>query len=330
MRLGIKRLTHVDLPQKAAHLLPVVATQILFAIVCSGVSIGLRFFADLFLPGAGPFALTIPAVLVATLFGRWLCGAITETISSLYAWYFVLPIQGSFQFIAAADGPRVIANMLAGYFVVALAELFRRAVRNALADRDALLLELQHRVKNNFASIASVLRLQVSATDSDDAKQELNAALGRVESFAQAYEFLYHDADYTGAVDMRVYLEGLCKALASSIGSARNVQILCDTEAVDMPRDRAILVGLLVNEVVNNSIKHAFEPEGGGEIRVRFRRQDGAYHLVVSDNGRGMTGEGRPGSLGMRLIRGLTAQANGTLETKSGADGTRQEFTFLP
>ncbi|MCE7027200.1 sensor histidine kinase [Jiella avicenniae] len=330
MNLAFRRLTHIDLPQKAENYLPVVATQFLFAILCSAVSIGLRFVADLFMPGAGPFALTIPAVLVATLFGRWLCGAITETISSLYAWYFVLPVAGSFEFATSADGPRVFVNMLSGYFVVALAELFRRAVRQALADRDALLLELQHRVKNNFASIASVLRLQISATASGEAKEELKAALGRVESFAQAYEFLYHDSDHTGAVDMRSYLEGLCRALATSFGSARNVDILCDAEAADMPRDRAILIGLLVNEVANNSVKHAFGANGGGQIRVHFRRDDETYRVEVRDDGTGMSGEGRPGSLGMRLIRALTAQANGTVNIDSDEDGTRHEFVFEP
>lgn len=328
MKFAFRRLTHIDLPQKAESYLPVVATQLLFAVVCSAVSIGLRFIADLFMPGAGPFALTIPAVLVATLFGRWLCGAITETITSLYAWYFVLPIVDSFHFAVSADGPRVFVNMLSGFFVVALAELFRRAVRRALADRDALLLELQHRVKNNFASIASVLRLQVSATASEDAKEELQAALGRVESFAQAYDFLYHDADYTGAVDMRGYLEGLCRALATSFGSARKVDILCDAEAADMPRDRAILIGLLVNEVANNSVKHAFGAAGGGQIQVRFRSHDDAYRVEVRDDGTGMSGEGRPGSLGMRLIRGLTAQANGTVAIDSGDNGTRHDFVF--
>ncbi|MBP0614697.1 ATP-binding protein [Jiella sp. KSK16Y-1] len=323
-------MTHIDLPQKAEGFLPVVATQILFAVVCSTVSIGLRFFADLFMPGAGPFALTIPAVLVATLFGRWLCGALTATISSLYAWYFVLPIAGSFQFVAPSDGPRVVVNMLSGYFVVALAELFRRAVRNALADRDALLLELQHRVKNNFASIASVLRLQISSAPGEDAKQELTAALGRVESFTHAYEFLYHDADYSGAVEMKFYLEGLCHALDQSLGSARGIAVHCDARHVDMPRDRAILIGLLVNEVVNNSVKHAFK-EGGGEVRVRFwQDEDGGYRLLVSDDGTGINGEARPGSLGMRLIRGLTAQASGTVETESGETGTRHAFAFLP
>ena len=62
-----------------------VTTQILFAVFCMGISIGLRFLTDFWLPGAGPFALTIPAVLVATLFGRWLSGAIAQTLSSLYA-----------------------------------------------------------------------------------------------------------------------------------------------------------------------------------------------------------------------------------------------------
>jgi len=172
------RLTSLDFSDLARPVPPVLS-QILFGVLCSVLAIALRMLTDIWLPGAGPFALTIPLVLVATLFGRWTAGIVCQTIVSLHAWFYVLPIQGSFDFADPTDGPRVFVNLVAGYFVVALAEIFRRAMRHALADREALLLELEHRVKNSFMSIASVLRLQMRNAKDPATQAALQSAIGR-------------------------------------------------------------------------------------------------------------------------------------------------------
>lgn len=319
------RLTNLDIPDRLGRVLPVWASQVLFALVCCAATVVLRALADIWLPDAGPFALTVPVVLVATLFGRWLCGAITQVISSLYAWYYVLPVFGSFTFVRPEDGPRVAANVLAGFFVVALAELFRRAMRDALASREALLIELQHRVKNNFASIASVLRMQMSEADSEDTKAAFRQALGRVESFAQAYGYLYHGTTFSDSVDMGAYLKGLCASLKLSLA----VDLNCDIDKIQMPRDRAIAVGLLVNELITNSAKHAFEPGKPGSVSVVFKPESAGYHLAVTDNGRGISSETRrAGSFGLRLIENIAQQARGVMHVDTGPAGTQFSFVF--
>lgn len=316
-----------------ARPVPPVLSQIAFGILCSLFAILLRMLTDIWLPGAGPFALTIPLVLIATLFGRWLAGIVCQTIVSLHAWYFVLPIQGSFDFSDPTDGPRVVVNLLAGYFVVALAEIFRRAVRQALADREALLLELEHRVKNSLMSIASVLRLQVRNAKDPATQLALQSAIGRVESYARAYSFLYRRHDNAGEINMRTYLQELCRALE---GAAAPGEIVFKCAATDssLHRDRAIVIGLLVNEVSTNSFKHAFEGKGG-EISVNFSESPAEYQLVVSDNGRGI-GETPAGGIetpaeggfGLQLIEVLTTQANGRLDIDSNGDGTAFRFSF--
>jgi two-component sensor histidine kinase len=325
----LARLTQLDIPDRLSPIMHPVAAQLLFAVFCSAVAIAVRFLTDFWLPGAGPFALTVPAVLVATLFGRWLCGAITQTISSIYAWYFVLPVQGSFEFLTTQDGPRVVVNMAAGFFVVALAEMFRRAVQRALADRDMLMMELEHRVKNNFASISSILRLQQRNAPEEETKAALQTALGRVEQFARAHNHLYRDFNKAGTVNMRAYLGELCSTLSNSLGEGARIRIDSDISAVQMPRDRAITLGLLVNEVVTNSVKHAFTGRKEGRVEVRFSESPEAYLLTVSDNGRGMDGERRSGSLGLNLIEALVRQANGTVETVSSDSGTVVRFEFV-
>ncbi len=325
---GMLRLSQIDVPDRMAPVLPPIASQILFASVCTLSAIVLRVITDVFLPGAGPFALTVPAVLVATLFGRWLCGALTQAVLSLYAWYFVLPMEGSFRFVDPTDGPRVAVNMAAGFFVVALGELFRRAVRRALDEREVLLLELEHRVKNNFASMASVVRLQQREATDSEAQAALQSTLGRIESYANAHALLYRGYALTGMVDMRSYLGELCEALQDSLSGAVPVRIVCEIDAIRMPRERAVTVGLLVNEVATNSAKHAFDGRNEGVIRLRFRDGADAYELELSDDGAGIQGAAPVRSLGVRLIESLTAQAAATVETATGPDGTTYRFTL--
>ncbi|HSM43083.1 MAG TPA: histidine kinase dimerization/phosphoacceptor domain -containing protein [Afifellaceae bacterium] len=306
---------------------PVLA-QILFAVFCTAVSIGLRFVTDFWLPGAGPFALTIPAVLVATLFGRWLSGVIAQSLSSIYAWYFVLPIEGSFEFAVPEDGPRVVVNMAAGFFVVALAEMFRRAVRQAIADLDNLMMELEHRVKNNFASIAGMLRMQMRNEQSEQVGAALQTALGRVEQFARAHGHLYRDFTRAGTVNMRGYLSELCRTIEVAHGGGGNVRIVSDISSVEIDRDRAITFGLIVNEVATNSFKHAFG-DRAGTVSVRFGEENGALELVISDDGSGMPAdERREGSMGLRLVDALAQQVDGTMQIDSGEDGTTFRFEF--
>jgi two-component sensor histidine kinase len=321
----VMRLTRLDVPELAKPLPPVVS-QVAFGIFCSAAAILLRMLTDIWLPGAGPFALTIPLVLIATLFGHWVAGVICQTIVAIHAWYYVLPIQGSFDFEDPADGPRVIVNVVAGYFVVALAELFRRAVRQALSEREALLLELQHRVKNSFMSVASVLRLQMRNAKDSATQAALQSAIGRVESYARAYSFLYHRHERGNVVNMRAYLKELCAALEAA-SSSGDIVFKCDAADTHIHRDRAIVIGLLVNEVSTNSFKHAFAGKPG-EIRVNFTEAPKEYLLNIADNGRGI-GEGkREGGLGLQLIDVLVQQADGRVEIDSGESGTAFRFSF--
>lgn len=319
------RLTSLDFTELAKPVPPVLS-QVAFGILCSLVAILLRMLADMWLPGAGPFALTIPLVLVATLFGRWLAGLVCQTIVSLHAWYFVLPIQGSFAFSDPDDGPRVFINLLAGYFVVALAELFRRAMRQALSDREALLLELEHRVKNSFMSIASVLRLQMRNAKNPAAQLALQSALGRVESYARAYSFLYRRHDDGGVINMCTYLQELCSALEEAAAPSE-ITFKCAAADTKLHRDRAIVIGLIVNEVSTNSFKHAFDGKSG-EISVNFSETPKEYRLIVADNGKGIGVEAPEKGLGLQLIEVLTNQASGRVEIDTEGGGTAFRFSF--
>lgn len=330
----MSRIGELDLPDRLAPVLPRWITQLAVAIFCAVLGYAVRLVVDSFAPSAGPFSLGYPAVLAATLFGRWQAGLICALISVAFAWYAVLPVQFSFAFADSADIPRLAVNAFSYAALVALADRFRVAVRHAteerdrqIAERDLFLQEFDHRVKNNFAVVASMLDLQRRRADEPSTRDALGVALSRVESIARAHRHLYRGRVAPGEVEMRTYLNELSTALAESLALHQAIQLDCHADSVTMERDRAVSIGLVVNELVTNAAKHAFRDRETGRIEVSFRSHGEGWRLIVADDGVGMSPEaltnGRPGGLGQRLIDAFARQAGGSLDMESDATGTR-------
>lgn len=307
-------------------LVPPLLAQLLFAILCSISAIALRSLIDMIAPGAGPLGMIMPFVLVATLFGRWQSGLTAHVLLVGHAWFYVLPKVGSFAFDDAGSGARIAVNFLAGLAIVGLGELFRRSVRSAVEDREMLISEIDHRVANNFGSILAMLRLQRSRVDDAAVRDALDTASGRVESYARAHQSLYRDGTSDERVDMPSYLGDLCAALESVLSEVSGADIRCWADDIALPRDQAVTLGLIVNEVATNSAKHAFGQSKSGLISVKLDHEGDRIVLSVSDNGSGMHRSERPGGLGMSLINALAKQAGAEVERESSADGTRFRF----
>jgi len=323
-----RQLVRLDIVDRLHPLIPPLLAQLLFAVLCSISAILLRSLIDMVAPGAGPFGMIMPFVLVATLFGRWQSGLTAHALLVGHAWYYVLPVVGSFAFDASGSGPRIAVNFLAGLAIVGLGELFRRSVRAAVEDREMLIREIDHRVANNFSSILSMLRLQRSRVDDVAVRNALDTASGRVESYARAHQSLYRDGSSDERVDMPSYLGDLCAALESVLSEVSGAAIRCWIDDVALPRDQAVTLGLIVNEVATNSAKHAFGKSREGLISVKLDHRDSQIVLSVSDNGSGMAQTERPGGLGMSLITALAKQAGAEVERESGPEGTSFRFVM--
>jgi len=329
MRFDFRRLGEFDLTDRLSSHLPAPATQVLFGVFCALASIAARFLVDVFWTSAGPYSLIYPAILLSTLYGRWPSGLVTFGLTFLYAWYFVLPDVGSFAFEEASDGPRTVINGLAALVIVLFAEIFRRAVRRAVAERDVqieardlLLREINHRMKNNFAIVASLLEMQKRREENADAQDALHTAASRVHSFAAAHSTLYtSDSDLT-LVQMASYLRGLADHLAEALFLADSVRLVLEADRARLPRDTAVALGIIVNELVTNAAKHAFPEEGGGEIRIEFRSDAAGWRLTVSDDGRGMPNDPSSG-LGRGLVEAFAERAGGAMHVEPAARGTR-------
>ncbi len=207
----------------------------------------------------------------------------------------------------------------------------------SLREKEALLREIHHRVKNNLQIMSSLLRLQARQIEHPDARAALVDMQSRIRSMALIHEHLYRSQNLA-AVDLAAYLKSLCiqlcRALVATTGA---IQPELDLAPVRLEIDQAIPCGLLVNELIANCLKHGF-PEGRtGKIWVTLQPVAGGPQLClrVADNGVGLPPDfeaRRSKSLGLQLVSDLTKQIGGTLAVQPAPDGSGVvcELIFTP
>ena len=189
---------------------------------------------------------------------------------------------------------------------------------------ELLLRELQHRMKNNLQVIVSFLALQRRQSSGEEARERIASVMDRVLAIGLAHDQLSFK-DSASSVNMRDYLKALC---ANIDPHHPKISIEVDGDAAGIPLDRAVPIGLIVNELVTNSVKYAFD-EDGGAINVVFRLDEtiGEAKLSVSDNGRGM-GPAREGAFGLRLVESLIGQLGGRRIPPEVQKGTSTIMSF--
>jgi two-component sensor histidine kinase len=185
--------------------------------------------------------------------------------------------------------------------------------------------EIHHRIKNNLQVISSLLDLESDKFENEEVVEAFRESQNRVISMALVHEELYRSQDME-SIDFSDYLMKLVNELSYSyMVEKKNIRIKLDLDIVFVEMDTAIPLGMIVNEIISNSLKHAFEPGQEGEIFVNLDLTDGKLTLTIGDNGRGFPENidfTRTESLGLQLVTTLTAQINGTIELDT-SEGTK-------
>ncbi len=198
------------------------------------------------------------------------------------------------------------------------------ALQTSLQEKTALLNEVHHRVKNNMQVIASLLRLEAHRSQESGTRSVLDEMQGRVRSMALLHELLYRDGSFA-SVDLGQYLRRLCtETLRTLQTKPGQIKLELELASVKVSMDQATPCGLLVNELISNSLKHAF-PEGRkGLVKVELQPVEGKeqFQLRVSDDGIGLPADfeaRRKSSLGLQLVADLAGQLGSSLEIGPGA-----------
>ena len=194
-------------------------------------------------------------------------------------------------------------------------------IRASLEERGVLLREIHHRVKNNLQIIISLFNLQTHYVQDPNAAKALKEGQNRIKSMALIHERFYQ-SDGLSKIDFDDYIKRLTDNLLQTSGiTSDRVSLNIISEKIPLDIDTAVPCGLIINEVVSNSIKHAFNDGRHGEILIQFsKKSENVYRLIIADNGVGLP-EGfnleHSDSLGIQLIQALSEQIDGTLKIES-------------
>ena len=173
--------------------------------------------------------------------------------------------------------------------------------------------ELNHRVKNNLAIVSAMLEMQARATTAPQVREPLLRAVDRVKTIADVHASLYRTGQ-KDEVDFASYLQDLCARLRTSVVDSERIDLTLETEPAALPLDTAVALGVVVNELITNAVKHAFPPPAIGEVSVRLTSSAAGLSVTVGDSGPGLPAEPPRSGLGMRLVRSLVQQMGAALQ----------------
>jgi len=258
-----------------------------------------------------------------------------QTISSGETWhgeFLNLKKNGELYWEAAAIGPITDAEGRCTHYIAIKQDITEKkkqdkALKDSLEEKEIMLKEIHHRVKNNLQVISSLLNMQVEQYQNPEAIEAINSSRNRVKAMALVHENLYHGSNI-GKTSLRQYLNMLAKNIYSSYGvSFDRVRFKCETNGIEFGIDTIIPLGLILNEAISNSLKHAFPLNRSGEIYIELSEpgklnepdktigySNEHYRLIIKDNGKGLPKDfdlQKMNSLGLTLLSSLSAQLDG-------------------
>lgn len=226
-----------------------------------------------------------------------------------------LPVRLSVTAIRDKKGE--ISGFLGVGFDIREIKAAEQTLKDSLAEKETLLKEIHHRVKNNMQVIASLMFLQAQNAESPETLQALQESQDRVKSMGLIHEQLYRSGNLA-RVSFQEYMEDLVHTLGQAHGDlADRVSFQINAKDVELPVDTAIPCGLIVNELITNSLKHAFRGQQSGLVSILFVRTADIYTLTVCDNGCGLPADHDAAArktLGLSLVTTLARQLDAELE----------------
>lgn len=291
--------------EQMLHMLPPRPKSV---VVCYAVAAALVVFCFLALIGLQNWTgslgwyLMYPAIFIPSILCDRGTGIFAALLSVLVIYFLFKPSGGILLPLGVTVGLVVFAVL--GVGLAFISESLRRAWERAeAADRakDLLLQELGHRTKNNLMMVLSVLSLQAHGKTNPETKAALEKAIDRIRAIAAAHEY-FHPVTHNGRIEMRGYLETLCSHLGESLREVRPIAVRAEADEVYLSAEQAVPLGLIVNELVTNALKHAFPGGREGVVLVSLKNEPPALALKVQDNGIGCPVVKSEG-IGSRLMR---------------------------
>lgn len=329
------------LPEFRAGLLHNTAAAYALALAVSVLAIAVNMIGSgLF--GARPFVSLYAAVVISAAFGGLGPGLLATFVSTASVNFFLLQPLGSLAIGAGSDVATLVLFVIASVFVCWIlhslrltAETLRnerdlsrdlsRQLQRTVRQKELLVREVQHRVANSLQLVSSFLMLQRRALKNPDARHDLEEASRRIHALAHIHRRLY-SAGEEERVDFANYLREFCRELVDATAPHTVTCSVAGPADLWLPQDKVVPLALIVNELVTNALEHGLSGRNDGRITIALeRRGDDRIALTASDNGTGLPDEFDPDaaqSLGLSIVRALTAQIKGSLQLVDKASAT--------
>lgn len=201
---------------------------------------------------------------------------------------------------------------------------FDRRIRDSLKEKEVLLQEVHHRVKNNLQVISSILNLQSSYVKDEKTLEVLRESQQRIKSMSFLHETIYRTADFS-KLEFTNYLRSIASNLIQSYRTSDvQIEFVDNMETVFLNLDQSIPCGLIVNELVSNALKYAFRGKKKGKLKITLNEKEGVVTLIIADDGVGLPKDfnyDKTDSLGIQLVYALTEQLDAKMDVanKKGA-----------
>ena len=292
------------------------------------------------LPGT-PFLPFFLAIIICSALFDHGSGMVAVLLSAaLSKWYLIAP-TGTLNVNSADDIAGLALFVAIGLTTAGILEALHRVASDLTranerlvaseGDKDLLLQEASHRFNNELTMLTALLRLQARGLQDESARAALDTTADRVHVLGKVHERLRR-VNHSAFVDTREFITSLCDDLKTALVGLRPIGMKVEIESHPMPQERAVPVGLIINELLTNALKYAFPEERAGSVSVQFAREDEQFCLKVTDDGIGIASD-RPAhgsGLGQRLVRSMVSQLEGSYEIQpdSGAPGTVATVRF--
>jgi len=206
---------------------------------------------------------------------------------------------------------------ISGMLDIIVKKRMEENIRQTLNEKETYLKEIHHRVKNNFQIIISLLNHKMRLCPDEFTKEVLSSSINRIFTMALVHEKLYRE-DSLAEIKYDEYIKSLVYEISrSGVADSSMIEFSVDADPIVASIDKAVPLSLLINEILQNSVKHAFEPDSKGKIDISMKRNGKEITVMIRDNGKGIPGDvvfDSTSTLGMKLIKSLTEQIRGKLE----------------
>ena len=200
-------------------------------------------------------------------------------------------------------------------------KLYEVKLENTLKEKEVLLAEVNHRVKNNLQIISGLLNMQIKKIEDNNVVLELLETQSRIKSISLVHEKLYQSNNFS-SINLKTYLNTLIMEVINAFKSKTVIEYIIDIEKIDIKINQAIPLGLIINEILSNIYKHAFPDKNKGEVKINLKNVKNVVFLTIRDNGVGFDTNRKmiKKSIGHRLIKALSNQIDIDLNVESGID----------